>query len=218
MPDHPVFAAAYDRITAPMEKRVLGAARRRLLARARGRVLEVGAGTGANLAHYPRSGAVTALDMAEPDGAMRRRLAAKVDAAALPFPVFVHDAGAEGPFPSAPYDTVVSTLVLCAVPDPASAVAAIVAALAEGAEVLYIEHVAAGGLKGRVQSAMNGPWGAIAGGCTLDRDTLATMRAGGLFAAEQDWVDLPFPLSATTVGAARLRLRGGSVEGVPAPG
>jgi SAM-dependent methyltransferase len=212
--DHPLFAAAYDRVTGPMERNVLGAKRRQLLARARGRVLEIGAGTGANLGHYPTSGAITTLDVAEPDSAMRRRLAKKVQAAALPFPVFVDDAGAVGPFPSAPYDTIVSTLVLCTVPDPAAAVAAIVDALAGGGEVLYIEHVGAGGLKGRAQRLLNRPWGIAAGGCRLDRDTLATMRAGGLFTAEQDWIPLPFPLSATTMGMAKHRLRDGVVRGV----
>jgi SAM-dependent methyltransferase len=209
--DHPVFAAAYDRMTAPMERKVLAAKRRQLLARARGHVLEIGAGTGANLAHYPTSDAITTLELAEPDGAMRRRLATKVAAAALPFPVFLSDAGAEGPFPSPPYDTIVSTLVLCTVPDPAAAIASIVGALAEGGEVLYIEHVADGGLKGRGQRLLNRPWGTFAGGCRLDRDTLATMRAGGLFTAEQDWLPLPFPLSATTMGMARHRLRDGVV-------
>jgi SAM-dependent methyltransferase len=215
VPDHPLFAAVYDRVTAPMERKVLAAQRARLLSHARGRVLEIGAGTGANLVHYPTWGVVTSLDVAEPDAAMRQRLAKKVNAAALPFPVFIDDAPAAGPFPSGPYDTIVSTLVLCTVPDPAAAVAAIVGALAEGGEVLYIEHVAAAGLAGRAQRAIQRPWGAVAGGCQLHRDTLATMRAGGLFTAEQDWLPLPFPLAATTIGRAKPRLREGAVLGAP---
>lgn len=203
----------YDRVLAGTERRVLGHQRARLLGRARGAVLEVGAGTGANLAHYPRTGQVTRLDVTEPDPHMRRRLVARVDAADLPFPVFVHDVGAEGPFVGAPFDTVVSTLVLCTVPDAAMAATALHAALAPGGELLYLEHVVTEGLRGRAQRRLDPLWGCVAGGCHVDRDTLATLRAVGFATAEQDWVDLPFPLGTTTIGAAVHRVRP-----APAPG
>src|SRR5918912_780473 len=68
---HPIFAALYDLICASKERRWMGGRRRRLLAGARGAVLEIGGGTGANLAHYRD---VDRVVVAEPDPFMRRRL------------------------------------------------------------------------------------------------------------------------------------------------
>src|SRR5581483_1432831 len=119
MADHRVFAAMYDRMTAPAEHAGLADRRRRLLAGARGDVLEIGGGTGANLAHYPRAG-VERVVVVEPDGAMRRRLLQRL--AAAPVPVEVHETGIDdAPFADGSFDTVVSTFVLCTVPDPAAA-------------------------------------------------------------------------------------------------
>jgi SAM-dependent methyltransferase len=72
---HPLFAALYDRLTAALERDVLGPRRAALLGELEGQVLDVGAGTGANLAHFHRAGRVVAT---EPDPAMRRRMARKL--------------------------------------------------------------------------------------------------------------------------------------------
>ena len=114
---HPIFAALYDPIGASMERRWMGGRRRRLLAGARGAVLEIGGGTGANLAHYRDVDRVT---IAEPDPFMRSRIGPKLEDARVP--VEVSAAGAEAlPFPDGSFDTVVSTLVLCTVPDQEAA-------------------------------------------------------------------------------------------------
>ena len=73
--EHRLFAALYDRMTGPLEQGVLGDRREGLLADLGGQVLDVGAGTGANLPHFRAASLVVA---AEPDPAMRRRLAAKL--------------------------------------------------------------------------------------------------------------------------------------------
>jgi len=70
-----VFAAGYDRFMAGTEEAGLRDMRRELLAEARGRTLEIGAGTGANVELYPA--AVTDLVLAEPAEPMARRLEAK---------------------------------------------------------------------------------------------------------------------------------------------
>lgn len=216
MREHRVFAAVYDRLTAPMERRVLGEQRRRLLARARGRVLEVGAGTGANLSHYPREG-VASLELAEPDAAMRRRLERRLTQEPLPFPVTISDATAEGPHAGAPYDTIVATLVLCTVPDPVAAARALATSLVPEGRFLYLEHVAAGGVAQVAQRALRRPWAVAAAGCRLDRDTTIDLRLGGLVVVEQDWLVLPLPLARATVGVAQPRLRDGAVTPAPAP-
>ena len=113
MSEHRVFAAVYDLVGRRAERGPLGARRRELLREASGRVLEIGAGTGANLPHYP---AIEELVLAEPDAAMRRRIGPRSEG--LAFPVEVIDAAAEElPLPDASVDTVVTTLVLCSVAD-----------------------------------------------------------------------------------------------------
>src|ERR687893_3091639 len=81
---HPIFAALYDPIGASMERRWMGGRRRRLLDGARGAVLEIGGGTGANLPHYRD---VDRVIVAEPDPFMRRRLNRKLEAALVPVEV-----------------------------------------------------------------------------------------------------------------------------------
>ena len=72
---HPIFAALYDPLGASAERRWMGGRRRRLLAGARGAVLEIGGGTGANLAHYRDVDRVT---IAEPDPFMRNKIGPKL--------------------------------------------------------------------------------------------------------------------------------------------
>src|SRR5262245_28732772 len=72
MSEHPVFARFYDRLTARMERGVLGEMRREALADAAGRTLELGAGTGHNLPYY--TDAVTELVLTEPDPHMAVQL------------------------------------------------------------------------------------------------------------------------------------------------
>lgn len=202
---HPCLAAAYDVATAPLERSVLAPARARLLAGATGRVLELGAGTGANLPWYPAT--VDTLDLCEPDPHMRRRLVRRVAARRWPFAVAVHDVDATGPFPGTTYDLVVSTLVLCTVPDPQAAVGAFRAVLADGGRFAFLEHVHAGGLAGRLQALASPLWGPLAGGCHLDRPATAALRSAGLVPVEQRWLRLPPPLFLAIAGQAIVRQR-----------
>jgi ubiquinone/menaquinone biosynthesis C-methylase UbiE len=93
MAGHRFFAAIYDRMLAGNERAGLREMRSRLLRKAGGRTLELGAGTGLNLPHYPDS--VTDLVLTEPDPHMARRLRRKLESEPLPFPVEVIEAGAE---------------------------------------------------------------------------------------------------------------------------
>ncbi len=178
MPGHPFFAAIYDRFLAASEKAGLAQMRAELLRGARGRTLELGAGTGLNLTHYTDS--VSELVLTEPDPHMARRLRSRVDEAGLPFAVDVVEAGAERlPFEAEGFDTVVSTLVLCTVPDPDGATQEAARVLKPGGELLLIEHVRGelGSRKARWQDRLERPWGFLAAGCHPNRDTAATLRA-----------------------------------------
>ncbi len=197
--------AAHGVLGGPVERSVVGPARARLLAGVRGRVLEVGAGTGANLAWYPTD--LDGLDLCEADLHLRRRLEQRVAGRSWPFPVNVHEAPPEGPFPSDSYDTIVSTLVLCSAPDPVATTTALRSVLAEGGRVAYIEHVHAGGALGRLQAHLSPPWGRLAGGCRLDRPPTSALRSAGLVPVEQRWLRLPPPFLLAVAGQAIVRVR-----------
>jgi SAM-dependent methyltransferase len=181
--DHALFAALYDRVTAPSERAGLSDRRRRLLADASGRVLELGGGTGLNLPHYPAG--LEQVVVLEPDGAMRERLLTRVPSA--PAPVEVHEAGIEdATFPDGSFDTVVSTLTLCTVPDLDAALATVRRVLKPGGHLLFIEHVRARGLQGVAQRVSAPVWTRMAAGCHPDRDILGAMRTNGLAVTDCD--------------------------------
>ena len=176
MPGHRVFAALYDRfVIAGPEKAGLRKMRAGLLAAARGRVLELGAGTGLNLAHY--RDAVTELVLTEPDPHMAKRLRSR--AASIPIPSEVVEAGAERiPFEDRSFDTVVATLVLCTVDDPDRAAAEAARLLKPDGRLLLIEHVRADDpRRARWQDRFERPWGWLGAGCHPNRNTIATLSA-----------------------------------------
>lgn len=180
MSEHRLFAAVYDPVARLADQAGLAERRRRLLSEARGRVLEVGAGTGLNLTHYRDVDEVVLL---EPDGAMRRRLEARLSQATVP--VTVH-AGAieDAPFPDASFDTVVGTLVLCSVADQSVALAQIRRILKPDGRYLFLEHVAATGVRGAVQRVVTPLWQRVCAGCHLDRDTAAAIRSAGFLISD----------------------------------
>lgn len=186
--------SAYDVLLAPIEALGLRAERARVVAAARGRVLEVGAGTGLNLGQYPPT--VTSVVACEPDPAMRSRLA--VRAAAAPFPVTVHPGGVPPvDEPDGSFDTIVCVLVLCTVADPEATLREMRRLLAPGGSVLFLEHVIGRGPAARFQRAASPAWARVAGGCRLDRDTIAAMREAGFVITD---LERPAPFGRMTAG------------------
>jgi ubiquinone/menaquinone biosynthesis C-methylase UbiE len=185
-----VFAAMYDRLMAGTERAGLADRRERLVAGARGATLELGAGTGLNLRHYPA--AVTDLVLAEPDRHMARRLRARLSEAGRPAEVV--EAPAERlPFEDGRFDTVVVTLVLCTVQDPAQALEEIARVLEPGGRLLFLEHVRApdGARLSRWQDRLERPWGWFGGGCHPNRDTVAALEASPLSVESAEHGELP---------------------------
>ena len=202
---HPIFAALYDPIGASAERRWMGERRRRLLAGARGAVLEIGGGTGTNLTHYRDVDRVT---IAEPDPFMRNRIGPKLEDTCVP--VEVSAAGAEElPFPDGSFDTVVSTLVLCTVPDQQSALDEVRRVLRPGGRLLFIEHVRAAGSTARWQDRLEPLWRRLLGGCHPNRDTVAAIEEAGFEIETFESFHPPVFLSSLTPhvqGSATIRL------------
>jgi ubiquinone/menaquinone biosynthesis C-methylase UbiE len=183
------FSALYDRLFEASEEAGLRRMRAELLTGARGRVLELGAGTGANLALYPE--AIESLALVEPDPHMVRQLRAKL--ATVSRSAEVVETGAESlPFADSSFDTAIVTLVLCTVPDPAAALDEIARVLAPGGRLLFLEHVRAedAGVA-RWQDRLERPWRFVGDGCHCNRDTVATIAASPLLLGEVERGKLP---------------------------
>jgi ubiquinone/menaquinone biosynthesis C-methylase UbiE len=190
--EHRLFAATYDLMLSSMERRFLGRRRQELLAGLTGRVLDIGAGTGANLPYYRDAAEVV---LAEPDGAMRAKLDGKLASAsvAVAVPVTVSDAPAEAlPFPDGSFDVVVSTLVLCTVEDPDRALSEVRRVLAPGGRLVLLEHVRSSGGLARWQDRLTPLWRHLAAGCHLNRDTRSAVERAGFTVTEFESVqELP---------------------------
>ena len=184
-----IYAACYDRLTAGTERAGLSALRASLLARASGRVLEIGAGTGSNLRHY--GDAVDSLVAAEPEPAMTRRLERKARELEVELEV-VRTPAEVLPFADASFDVAVSTLVLCTVDDQLTTLAELRRVLVPGGRLLFLEHVRAGERRvARWQDRLNGVNRVIGAGCNCNRSTLETIRAAGFRIVEVEQDRLP---------------------------
>jgi ubiquinone/menaquinone biosynthesis C-methylase UbiE len=175
--------------------------RRTLLRGATGRVVEIGAGTGLNVAHYPDG--LDELVLTEPEPAMRARLTRRVRGDAE-----VVDAPAERlPLPDASVDTVVATLVLCTVDEPEHALREIKRVLRPGGQLLFIEHVrASSSFLAAWQDRLAKPWRSFAAGCHCNRPTVDVMRACGfdVTAASVAWRGMPPIIRPLMVGRATV--------------
>jgi SAM-dependent methyltransferase len=201
--DNPFFARLWMTMSGhePESLRRLRAAN---LADLTGRVLEVGAGTGTNFAHYPAG--VTEVIAIEPE----RRLAevAREAAASAPVPVIVSTAAIEEFEAIESFDAVVCSLVLCSVDDPDAVVRQLYSILKPGGELRYLEHVAGVGVRAALQKVADATvWPRLLGNCHTHRNTEASIAAAGFTVGgsrrEQTlpgW--LPVPVSEFAIGRA----------------
>lgn len=197
-----LFAAGYDLLNAGVEGRVTPY-RKRTAGMAHGDVLEIGGGTGANLAHYPPDANVT---MLEPDrhmvGRLRRRAEREGRRVAI-----VRQAGESLPFADGAFDCVVTTLVLCMVGDVGKVASEARRALKPGGAFLFYEHTLSPRKRGQWwQHKLNPVWRCLTTGCNLDRDIAADIRGAGFSSVEMERFDLSVGLPVTIpniVGVAR---------------
>jgi ubiquinone/menaquinone biosynthesis C-methylase UbiE len=173
------MAALYDPAVQRLDEAGLAEQRRALLAQADGRTVEIGAGTGRNVEHYPA--AVSELVLTEPDRHMAKKLRQKVahstrDAQVIEAP------GERLPFENESFDTAVATFVLCTAPDPAGVVDEVARLLKPGGRFLFLEHVRAEDDErlARRQDRVAPITNYVFCGCHPNRRTLATIEASPL--------------------------------------
>lgn len=185
-----------------MRQRQIEKYRRELIPTARGRVLEVGIGSGLNLPLYGAGvNMVVGLDPSERLLSMARRRAAKANVAVD----LMHGSATAIPLDNDSVDMVVMTWTLCSISDPVAAVREMRRVLKPGGALLFVEH----GLSpepcvARWQHRLTPIWRHISGGCHLDRKVDDLIRAGGFEVAElkTEYAHGPRPLTYMYEGRA----------------
>jgi ubiquinone/menaquinone biosynthesis C-methylase UbiE len=161
-----------------MSNRAFRKPRTRTLAPARGRILEIGFGTGMNLKYYPST--VQRIEAIDPDLDLDRYSGPRIEAASID--VDFHHLDAEHlPFEAESFDTVVSTLTLCSIPDVEHALGEIRRVLKPGGQFLFLEHGRApDAALARWQDRLTPAWKPVGGGCHLNRPMRELITATGL--------------------------------------
>ncbi len=182
---HRWFAALYDRLSTKEEERLGPLVRARIAGEAHGRVLEIGAGTGANFGYYPPDAQVLAT---EPDPFMLERARKKL-AGLASTNIELRQASADNlPFDDTSFDHIVSTLVLCSVPDQTNALVELRRVLKPGGTFRFLEHVRSDDsrLWGPVQDVITPLWRWVGAGCHPNRRTRLAIEAAGF---QIDWLE-----------------------------
>ena len=180
---HPVFAAIYDPVTWAIERTMLRPHREYLVRDLEGRVLDLGAGTGASfpyvaaaLASSSANGRAIDLHAVEPDPHMRTRAEDRADE--LDLAIDIRSARAEAlPYEDDSFDVVIASMVFCTIEDVDGALAEVARVLTPGGEFRVLAHVAAEGPLGRLQAGVEPLWRRVAGGCRVTRRTQETFVA-----------------------------------------
>ncbi|QLE47372.1 class I SAM-dependent methyltransferase [Nostoc sp. C057] len=171
---------------------IVGDRKRSLFANLQGKVLEIGPGTGPNLPYYPKDIHWIGI---EPNPHMHSYLQKQAKKLGLNIDLRIGNAewlDAE----DNSIDTVVSTLVLCSVPNIDYTLQAILRVLKPGGRFLFIEHVAApkGTVLRQVQSAIRPIWQVIGDGCHPDRETLIALENAGFSSVNYERFDAQLPI------------------------
>ena len=178
--------------------------RAKIIPLAKGRVLEIGIGSGLNLPHYD-SAEVSAVIGVDPDAHIWARSQSRRDA--VDFKIErIGLSGEDIPMESDTADTVVVTYSLCTIPDPVKALREMRRILKPGGEILFSEHGRApdSGVA-KWQSRIDPLWSKIAGGCHSGRDIPQLFQQAGLETTElhQQYIPGPKVLSYHYWGRAR---------------
>jgi ubiquinone/menaquinone biosynthesis C-methylase UbiE len=175
--------------------------RQRVVSLARGRVLEIGIGSGLNLPFYTSS--ATEILGLDPDP----KLLGMASRRASSLPAAIIGGSAESiPLRDASVDSVVATWTLCSIPNVLAALREMRRVLKPGGQLFFVEHGLAPdqGIE-RWQHRLTPMWKAIAGGCHLDRSIPALIRSAGFEIArlQTGYMPGPRPITFMYEGSAR---------------
>lgn len=205
VPGSSLSARLYDPFLWFAEKTGFSRWRKRIVGQVSGSVLELGAGTGLNLDHYPAG--LERLVLVEPDVHKAKILAEKAQRKGIKAEI-VRAPGEMLPFEDDSFDTVVETLVLCTVADPEATAAEIRRVLKPGGQFLFMEHVRSEKPRlGRLQDRLEKPWMKLADGCHCNRRTVPMLEANGFdvdVTAAQDKFPMPPVARPIVSGIARV--------------
>jgi SAM-dependent methyltransferase len=167
-------------IYAALREWTLWGGRARMAGSARGRVLELGVGGGANLPHYRLARAIVGLDPRNEALEFARAGNGSGANGAAPAVGFVAARGEALPFPSRSFDTIVATLVLCSVSDPRASLVEVRRVLRSRGELRLVEHVRPRRGILHLLLGLAGPaWFRFSRECHIDRDTVTTLESAG---------------------------------------
>jgi len=171
------FNAAFFSMMGPYIEWNLRRHKRRVFAELPGTVVELGPGVGANLRHLRPGSTLVAI---EPNRPMHKRLRAAAERRGVHLDLRESLAERTG-LPGQSVDSVISSLVLCTVTDPADVLAEIRRILRPGGTFRFVEHVAAraGTPTRTVQRVLRRPWAWTFEGCSCERDLAGLVRAAG---------------------------------------
>ena len=166
--------------------------REKVVPLARGRVLEVGIGTGLNLAHYDKAKIEKIVGL-DPALEMHRLARKRMKKAGLA--VELSGLSAEKiPFEDGAFDTVLVTYTICSIPDPVAALKEMRRMLKPGAKLIFCEHgLAPDASVRRWQDRLTPVWSKLGGGCHLNRDIPSLLKEAGLHSADIQSTYLPGP-------------------------
>ncbi|MFJ2666420.1 class I SAM-dependent methyltransferase [Nocardia fluminea] len=207
MKSRPIFAQFYASVAEPgLERAGVSQFRHRLTEKLTGKVLEIGVGPGASFPFYPST--VTRLVAVEPEALLRRR----AEHAAVTAPINVEVIGGDAEHIAVEdnsFDAVVTSLVLCSVPDQSAALTEIARVLKPGGTLRFFEHVRSESARmWRVQRVLDATiWPPLNGGCRTGRDTLRALTDASFTLTECERVrfpdtSFPFPAAEHVLGTA----------------
>ena len=158
--------------------KVVSRQREKVGPRAEGTVLEIGIGTGLNMAYYDKS-KVTKIIGLDPTLEMHRLAKKRIADAGLDVELIGLSAE-KIPLEDESLDTILVTFTLCSIPDPAAALNEMNRVLKPSGKLIFCEHGRAPDESvRRWQSRLNPIWNRFAGGCHLDRDVPALLKDSG---------------------------------------
>lgn len=203
------FSLIYDKVMSATEAACLREWRRELLMDVQGRVLEIGAGTGASLPLYPQR-ADLELFLAEPEPGMRKQLTQRAQASGHANITILACTAEQIDANDQSFDVVFVSLVCCSVNDIGQTLSEIRRVLKPDGRFIFLEHVAAepGSARRKWQNGMNFLWKRVAGNCHLNRETERLIQSAGfdIQSLQRDSLRKAMPL-------VRPSIRGWAVPG-----